>query len=229
MRAITIVALIVLVIAGLATMADGRFSGELDGDAMMRMAYLGVLASFVGFGFFSGGWRNVSRDLQALAFWLGAMLILTGLYAYRADFKMFAQRTFGTLVPGSTTQGNGEVRVSRSAGGMFLVDGEVNGSNVRFIFDTGASGLSLSAADAKRAGITPGPKEYSMDVSTANGITQVAPVIVDTLRIGNITLRNVRASVSREGALTRSLLGHAFLDRLKSYEVRGDTLILRGE
>jgi aspartyl protease family protein len=227
MRGLTVVAFILLLIVALMSFAGGRFSGEMDTDTMMRLAYLGILASFVGFGFFSGGWRNVSRDLQALAFWLGALLILTGLYSYRAEFRLAGQRMFGTLVPGSAMVGDGEVTVSRAAGGMFLVDGEVNGSSVRFIFDTGASGLSLTAADAKRAGITPLPNEFTMDVRTANGVAQVAPVVVDSLRIGNITLRNVRASVSKEGALTRSLLGHSFLDRLKSYEVRGDTLILR--
>jgi aspartyl protease family protein len=55
-----------------------------------------------------------------------------------------------------------------------------------------------------------------------------APVVIDRLTIGAITERNVRALIARSGVLHANLLGMSFLERLGSYEVRGNRLILRG-
>ena len=51
---------------------------------------------------------------------------------------------------------------------------------------------------------------------------------LQTVEVGGIVVKDVMASVSKEGALGSNLLGHRFLERLASYEVRGDRLILRG-
>jgi aspartyl protease family protein len=42
-----------------------------------------------------------------------------------------------------------------------------------------------------------------------------------------VTERNVDALVAKPGALRENLLGMSFLERLASYEVREDRLILR--
>lgn len=218
------------VIAAFMILGGSRYSGDFSQDDMMRAGYLAVLASFVGWGFFSGGWRNVRRDMRDLVFWFGAILVVAGAYSFKDDARAVFNRVGGALVPGLAVPGlPGEVVITRSQGGMFLVDGTVNGTALRFIFDTGASGVSLTAADAKAAGIVPLATDYSIETSTANGTAMVAPVILDSLTIGSIRLKRVQATVSKEGALSRSLLGHTFLDRLQSYEVRGDRLILRGD
>jgi aspartyl protease family protein len=65
-------------------------------------------------------------------------------------------------------------------------------------------------------------------VFTANGRNLAAPVTLDRLSVGPITERRVRALVARPGVLRENLLGMTFLERLPSYEVRGNRLILRG-
>lgn len=205
----------------------GRLASGLDGDDLMRLVYLFLLASFVGAGLFTGGWQRVRSDIRALLFWAAALIAVSGAYTLRHDFQAFGQRVFGALVPGSVMERNGEVTVSRGRNGMFEIAGEVNSATVRFIFDTGASGLSLTADDARRAGIVPGDADYTVSTLTANGVAKVAPVLIDRLAVGSIVFARVPATVSRPGALSRSLLGHEFLDRLASYEVRGDQLILR--
>ncbi|HST93799.1 MAG TPA: retroviral-like aspartic protease family protein, partial [Microvirga sp.] len=55
-----------------------------------------------------------------------------------------------------------------------------------------------------------------------------APLVIDSLSVGPITARNVRALIARSGVLHANLLGMTFLERLASYEVRGNRLILRG-
>lgn len=220
----------IAVVGGLVALAWAAFGGagnSLDEDDIMRLAYLGVLASFVGATLFTGGWHSVGADLRALAFWLGALIIVAGLYGFRDDLKAFGLRLAGGIVPGLAVEQGEELVFSRGRNGMFIVNGEVNGARIRFLFDTGASGISLTAEDARRAGLAPLESDYSLQTSTANGIAKVAPVKLARLAVGPIALSNLNATVSRPGALTTSLLGHGFLNQLGSYEVRGDRLILR--
>ena len=83
-------------------------------------------------------------------------------------------------------------------------------------------------AQADRAGIDPATLSFSIPVQTANGSALTAATTIGTVTLGPIVERNVRALVARPEALTTSLLGHTFLDRLDSYEVRGGRMVLRG-
>ena len=65
-----------------------------------------------------------------------------------------------------------------------------------------------------------------MPVTTANGAAMAAEVRRDSIEVGPIVMRNVRALVARPGALEESLLGMSFLERLKSYAVERGRLIL---
>ena len=62
---------------------------------------------------------------------------------------------------------------------------------------------------------------------TANGRALAAPVTLERVVVGDIEMRRVRALVAKPGALGADLLGMSFLERLGSYEVRGDRLTLR--
>jgi aspartyl protease family protein len=66
------------------------------------------------------------------------------------------------------------------------------------------------------------------EVDTANGRARAAPVTLDRLSVGGITERAVPALIAQPGQLRTNLLGMSFLNRLQSWEVRGDKLILRG-
>ena len=86
-----------------------------------------------------------------------------------------------------------------------------------------------SAQDAaKAAGLPLEVLNYSVNVDTANGRTRAAPVTLDRLSIGDITEPSVPALVAQAGQLRTSLLGMTFLNRLESWEVRGDKLMMRG-
>jgi aspartyl protease family protein len=129
----------------------------------------------------------------------------------------------------------GQPYVSRAAGtgssvtlkadsrGHFLTDGQVNGGNVRFLVDTGATMISLSAADARRLGIDylKGPRGV---VQTAAGPTSAYKVTLDSVRVGDIAMNGVDALVIETG-LPFALLGMSFLKRT---EIRheGETMVL---
>ncbi len=107
-----------------------------------------------------------------------------------------------------------------------MVVARVNGARVTLLFDTGASVVVLTAADARRAGVDTGGLEFDVPVTTANGSALAAEVRLDQIAVGPIVMRNVAALVARPGALEESLLGMSFLERLKSYTVERERLIL---
>ncbi|MCP4329871.1 MAG: TIGR02281 family clan AA aspartic protease [Alphaproteobacteria bacterium] len=119
-----------------------------------------------------------------------------------------------------------EIRIDAHQSGHFLVDVAVNGVELPFMVDTGASLVTLSKQDAERAGIETAWLDYTERMQTANGIIRAAPVELDELRIGDLELRDVKATIN-ESPMGISLLGLSFLERLDGYEVRNETLLLR--
>ena len=78
---------------------------------------------------------------------------------------------------------------------------EINGRSVDAMVDTGASIVALSWDDAERAGLYIRDSDYTQRVNTANGLARIAPVMLDRVSIGDITVRNVPAAVSEPGKL----------------------------
>ena len=121
-----------------------------------------------------------------------------------------------------------EAVAERARDGGFVFSGEINGVNASMVFDTGASVVGLRAEDAIRMGYVLDRLNFSAKVKTANGTADVAPVIIDTITIGNITQRNVVGFVARPGMLHENLLGQTFLARLAGFGVEGNRLVLKG-
>ena len=122
---------------------------------------------------------------------------------------------------------SGEVSTRRAPDGHFHFDTAVNGVAARMVFDTGATSVVLRHEDAARLGINVNTLEFTGRSRTANGITEVAPVMLDTLRVGDIVRRNVQAIVLRPGKLSVNLLGQSFMSRLKGYRFENGELVLQ--
>ncbi|MFQ5959023.1 MAG: TIGR02281 family clan AA aspartic protease [Alphaproteobacteria bacterium] len=116
--------------------------------------------------------------------------------------------------------------VRAGAGGHFWVSATVDGVKLRFVVDTGATTVTLRPDDALRLGLNPASLDFSESYRTANGVVRGAPVTLRSLRIGALSREDVRATVS-EAPMSVSLLGMSFLNRLRSYEVKDNRLILR--
>jgi clan AA aspartic protease (TIGR02281 family) len=108
--------------------------------------------------------------------------------------------------------------------GHVLLDVLVNGAPISFIVDTGATFVSLTHADALKAGVA-GALNYSIPMNTANGIGKAAQVTLQQIRIGELEVDNVEGIVIQgEGGI--SLLGQTFLSRLRSYQMQNGYLTL---
>ena len=172
----------------------------------------------------------LARVLGGAAIWTAIVIGLTGVYAYRFEMSDAADRIMAELFPGEPQIGQGgEVIVTRRLGGEFVIPAKVNGARVAFLFDTGASSVVLRAEDAKRIGLDAGALDFNVGVVTANGSAMAAPTRIDEIAIGPIVMRNVRALVARPGALSESLIGMSYLERLQSYGVERGRLILKGK
>ena len=178
------------------------------------------------------GWRtarpsDIARVVSTATIWVIAFIALTGVYAYRFEASAIVGRIAGELFPSEPQVGRGgEVIVNRRLSGEFAIAGRVNAARVTFLFDTGASAVVLTAEDAKRAGVETSRLVFDVPVATANGGALAAEVRLDQVAVGPIVMRNVPALVARRGALDESLLGMSFLERLKSYTVERDRLVM---
>jgi aspartyl protease family protein len=86
----------------------------------------------------------------------------------------------------------------------------------------------LTQEAAKAAGLPLEVLSYSVTIDTANGRARAAPVTLDRLTVGGIEERAVPALIAQPGQLRTNLLGMSFLNRLDSWEVRGERLMMRG-
>ena len=110
--------------------------------------------------------------------------------------------------------------------GHFRVEASVDGRRLDFMVDTGASVIALTERDAGRLGIRPIRSEYTAVVKTANGSVKAAPVSLDSVEVDGIHVRDVRALVLPDDALSENLLGLSFLSRLRRFEYSRGKLVL---
>ncbi len=118
------------------------------------------------------------------------------------------------------------VHLKAGRSGHFFAKAYINGRPVTVMVDTGATGVALTYEDARNIGLHPRDNDFTRRSRTANGIARSAPAMLDSIRIGDITVRNVSASISEPGKLHVNLLGMSFIRKLGRFELRGKELVL---
>jgi aspartyl protease family protein len=111
--------------------------------------------------------------------------------------------------------------------GHFVTSADINNRAVQVLVDTGASVVALSYEDAERVGLKPKNLTFDVGVSTANGVTKAARVMLREVEIDNVRVDDVQGLVMPKGAMRGTLLGMSFLSRLKSFSVEDGRLILK--
>ena len=174
--------------------------------------------------------KRGSGAMTSVVLWVVIIGVLMVGYAFRRELVGVSDRVAANLGSGQGYEVEAETgrapAFERANNGHFYVRADIGGTDVRFMVDTGASQVVLSPSDAKRAGINPPRSAFRGRVQTANGTVAVAPVRLDRITVGAITVRDVPALVHGR-SLGQSLLGQSFLNRLDGYEVRDGRLILK--
>ncbi|WP_225027316.1 retropepsin-like aspartic protease family protein [Xinfangfangia pollutisoli] len=189
----------------------------MDGD-YGRLFYLVLLLMAV------GGWVVVEyrqRLGQALRVGLAWGLIFLGVVAGYGMWGDIRHR----ITPSQSLTGQNEITLPRAADGHFYAELVIDGTEVFFLVDTGATNLVLSQADAGRIGIDTSGLIYLGSAATANGIVRTARVTLDSLALGPFEDRDFPAYVN-DGQMDSSLLGMDYLRRFR-IEIDGDRMVLR--
>lgn len=181
----------------------------------MQLVYYGVLLLVIGGAMVFELAGRGGQVLRQIVLWV---VIFAGA-ALAADWWIEGNAPRQQVLDG----GRIEIPVGRD--GHFHLTARVNGEEVRFMVDTGASSITLGPADARRVGLDPAGLAYVGTAVTANGRVETAPVTIDEIAIGDIVDRNVRAWVI--GAdLEGSLLGMSYLRTFARVSFEGDLLVL---
>jgi aspartyl protease family protein len=172
--------------------------------------------------------QRFTQAITAALLWVVVGLMLVVGYAYRFELHDIGDRVLAELVPGRAVSHGRTVEVARTNTGDFSIMAQINGVRVPMVLDTGASSVVLTRDDAKAAGLPIEVLNYTVNIDTANGRTRAAAVTLDRVAIGGLVERSIDALVAQPGQLRTSLLGMSFLNRLQSWEVSGDRLLLHG-
>lgn len=118
-----------------------------------------------------------------------------------------------SLGAGGASDGGTRVVLTAGSGGHFMTTGAINGKAVEFMVDTGATTIALSAADAERIGLKYKDGQRGM-ASTAGGVVPVYRVNLTSVRVGEVTVYGIEATVV-QAQMPFVLLGNSFLNRFQ--------------
>ena len=118
-----------------------------------------------------------------------------------------------------------EVTLQRNSDRHFYAHANVNGQEVRFLVDTGASETALTEEDAKRVGISVDPNQYELLGQGASGMVRGQFVELKNIQLGELHTKDAKAVVV-QGA-TVSLLGQPFLESIDEIVIRKGEMVLR--
>jgi aspartyl protease family protein len=187
---------------------------------------------------YSTGTRN---GLKLAAAWAGMLGALALTFLYFGELRQalglnLAPADFGTLTEAggkgsrdatASKSSDKTVAIRAASNGHFHATAYINGRPVDVMVDTGATMVALTWEDARQAGLFLKDQDFRHKVSTANGSARVATVTLDSVSIGDITVRHVRAAVAEPGKLQTTLLGMTFLGELSRTEMTRGTLTLQ--
>lgn len=177
-------------------------------DQSLRAIYLVVLLVAVVGALFFGNRQSLGKTAQQIAIWAMIFMGIVAAHGLWGDLRR-------QIVPGTARVSATEVDIPVAEDGHFYVKVGINGTPILFVIDTGASGIALTRADARKAGIDTGALVFTGQSQTANGVVPTASVRLESVELGEFRDQRVPAAVIG-GDLDVSLLGMEYLSR---YEV----------
>jgi aspartyl protease family protein len=158
---------------------------------------------------------------MALA-WIAIFAAGFVLFTFRDDFGWVAQRLKAEAV-GTPVQQGRETRIPMAIDGHFWVTAKVNGKDVKFLIDSGATMTTIDRETAKRVGVLVSPRRDQF-VRTGNGIIRVSTGRADEIEVGGIARNDVGLQIADNDDL--NVLGMNFLSSLSRWGVQGRWLVL---
>jgi aspartyl protease family protein len=144
------------------------------------------------------------------------------LFTFRDNLGWVAERLRAEAV-GTPVQQGKETRIPMAIDGHFWVDAKLNGRDVKFLVDSGATTTTIDRNTAKAAGVAVSSRR-DLFVRTGNGIIRVASGRANELTIGTISRQDVAVEIADNDDL--NVLGMNYLSSLSRWGVEGRWLVL---
>lgn len=144
------------------------------------------------------------------------------LFTFRDNLGWVAQRLKAEAV-GTPVQQGQEIRIPMALDGHFWVAARLNGRNVRFLVDSGATMTTIDRRTAKAAGVAISSRKDQF-VRTGNGIIRVSTGRADEIQVGSIVRRRVGLQIADNDDL--NVLGMNYLSSLSRWSVEGRWLVM---
>lgn len=132
----------------------------------------------------------------------------------------------GTIPAGQEQTTSRKVVLSANDYGHFHAVAQIRSQSVEFMTDTGATYVALSYETAQKLGLAPQNLRFNGRSTTANGVARVASIVLDSVKIGDITVKDVQAVIAEPGRMTQNLLGMSFIRQLSGFELNGARLTM---
>lgn len=192
---------------------------QLSGDDFGNLIYLAILGSMIVFWFFTSGRVSLNKVLQQIMVWALIFVGVIAAYGMWSDIRQ-------TVSPQqSVISGGARIELPRARDGHYYAMAKVNGIAIRFVVDTGATGVVLRKADASKAGIEVASLAFLGEAMTANGPVRLASVRTDSFGFSGAELARFRVDVN-EGQMSQSLMGMSYLQTFSRIEIANGMLVL---
>ena len=164
----------------------------------------------------------IGKVAKIAAAWVAIFAVGFVLFSFRSEFMAIGQRLKAEAI-GTPIQVGEELRIPMAEDGHFWVEASVNGHDLPFLVDSGASVTTISRSTAGAAGIEIGMR-FAL-VETANGTVQMYKASADSFSVGSIERHDFPVQVNdHDGS---NVLGMNFLSSLNSWRVEGNYLVLQ--
>jgi aspartyl protease family protein len=168
----------------------------------------------------------IGQTLKMALAWVAIFAGLFVIFSFRPEIKAIWQRVTADF-SGAANQNitNGKIILTKDDSGHFELLANVNGKNIPFLVDTGATNINLSSESAAEIGVTVDRTAFPVFLDTANGTAKAFRAQIDSLKIGSVELKGQKILVS-DTLGDDNLLGMDFLNQFRSWRVEGDKMIL---
>jgi len=193
----------------------------MSNDTMLGGLYL-LMAAMLVLGTLMTRREPAARLLTMGLAWVAIFGIGFVLLTFRDNLGWVAQRLKAEAVGTPVEQGK-ETRIPMAIDGHFWVNAKLNGHDVKFLVDSGATTTTIDRNTARSAGVEMSPRR-DLFVRTGNGIIRVASGRASEVTIGSITRHDVALEIADNDDL--NVLGMNYLSSLSRWGVEGRWLVL---
>jgi aspartyl protease family protein len=164
---------------------------------------------------------------RAILIWTSAIVVAINVPSMVSKTGLMHSASADSAKVVNASYEDGRIYVLKSnEAGHFEGKFRLNGKPMQAMVDTGATFVTMNETDARSLGFGGNDLTYKYEVMTANGKVKAARVMLKSIEIGTVAVRNVDALVVRGKQLEAPLIGMSFMRKLSAYSADGDEMRL---